>query len=220
LILELGCGLGQDGRELMKRGFFVVQTDISEKTLKYAQNMASQEKFSQCVHLRMDSENVPFKNSSFEACFMVASLHHMMNPSPAIKEMKRCSKMNGIIIIAIEPNTWQYYCIFPIIRFYKKNVKNSKQYSPGDEATHGFNKKYFVNLAKQNDLKIIRISPVWYSCGWLHLLFQTFSKLSKKSINAPTFLEKICIFVDRCIEKIPVIKDYPWHWNVIMKKEV
>lgn len=220
-ILELGCGLGQDGRALMRQGFFVVQSDISPKTIARAKEIAEKEKLQNSAFLQLDSENLPFPSNYFDAIFMVASLHHMMDPKKAIREMKRCTKQNGLIVVGIEPNRWQYYVIFPFIRFHKKYIKKSTQYSPGDETTFGFNKRDFRKIAKEFCLEVMRISPVWYVNGIMHVGLEAiyrFLKLEKR-INLPTFIEKIIEQVDEAIARMPIIKKYPWHWNVVMRKK-
>ncbi len=221
MILELGCGLGQDGRVLMRNGFFVVQSDISQKTIARAKETAEKEHLQTSIHLQLDSENLPFQDNYFDAIFMIASLHHMMNPLKAIQEMKRCTKQNGVIILGIEPNKWQYYCIFPLIRFHKKCIKRAEKFSPGDETTYGFNKNDFMCIAKQFNLKIVRITPVWYINGIMHVGLEAlyrFLRLQKR-IRLPDIVEKMIEHVDNCIAEIPILKNYPWHWNVVMQKK-
>lgn len=48
------------------------------------------------------AEKMPFKNSSIAAFLMIDVLHHIKNPIKAFKEMQRCLK-NGGKIIMIEP---------------------------------------------------------------------------------------------------------------------
>ncbi len=219
-ILELGCGLGQDGRALMRKGFFVVQSDISPKTIARAKETAESEKLEKSVFMQLDSENLPFPDNYFDAIFMVASLHHMMDPEKAIREMKRCTKHDGLLVVGIEPNRWQYYVIFPFIRFHKKYIKKSAHYSPGDETTFGFNKNDFRKIAKKFDMDIIRISPVWYINGIMHVGLEAiyrFLKLQKR-VKLPTMIERVIGQIDEGIARILIIKDYPWHWNVIMQK--
>src|SRR3989338_3459851 len=191
-IIELGCGLGQDGRALMRNGLFVVQSDISPKTISRAKEMAEKDSLQNNSFMQLDSENLPFLDNYFDAIFMVASLHHMMDPEKAIREMKRCAKKDGLLVVGIEPNRWQYYIIFPFIRFHKKYIKKAENYSPGDETTFGFNKNEFRKIAKKFDLNIVRISPVLYINGIMHVGLEAiyrFLKL-KKRITLPKVVEK------------------------------
>ena len=220
-ILELGCGLGQDGRALMRNGLFVVQSDISPKTIARAKQIAKTDKLENSAFMQVDSENLPFPDNYFDAIFMVASLHHMMDPEKAISEMKRCAKQNGLIVFGIEPNSWQYYIIFPFIRFHKKYIKKATHYSPGDETTFGFNKSRFRKIAKKFDLKIVKIFPVWYINGVMHIGLEALYRLLKlkKRVTLPKGVEKGIEKIDECVARIPFIKNYPWHWNVVMQKK-
>lgn len=218
-VLELGCGLGQDGRAVMKQGIFVVQTDISPKTLAVAKQKAQDEGLTNSEFVRVDSENLPFPDDYFDATFMVASLHHMMNPNTAIAEMKRCTKKEGHIIIGMEPNKWQFYLLFPFIRCYKKYIKKMQNCSPGDELTYGFSKKDLKKLAKQNNLLMKHLSPIWYCNGFVHIAMQVLSRILKRKIDVPHIIAKICIGIDALITHIYLIKNYPWHWNLILQKQ-
>ncbi len=219
-ILELGCGLGQDGRILMQEGICVVQSDISPKTLQKAKRKAVEQDLHNNAFILMDSENIPFPDNYFDATFMVASLHHMMNPEKALAEMKRCTKQDGLIVIGIEPNKWEYYVIFPFIRFRKKYIKKADNYSPGDETTVGFNKHSFKKMATKLNLTITKISPVWYVNGIIHIGAEALFRVLhlKKRIKLPVQIEKFFCSVDKAVSYIPLLKEYPWHWNVIMKK--
>jgi ubiquinone/menaquinone biosynthesis C-methylase UbiE len=220
-ILELGCGLGQDGRILMQHGMHVVQSDISPKTLEMAKKKAEKKKLVGNTFVLMDSENIPFPDNYFEGTFMVASLHHMMDPEKAVKEMARCTKENGLIVIGIEPNRWQYYVIFPFIRFRKKYITKTDSYSPGDETTFGFNKDSFEEMAKKLNLGIKKINPVWYVNGVIHVGTEALYRIFrlKERITLPLFLAKAICSIDTTISYVPIVRNYPWHWNVVMTKK-
>jgi ubiquinone/menaquinone biosynthesis C-methylase UbiE len=221
-ILELGCGLGQDGRILMQQGKHVIQSDISPKTLEIAKKKADEQKLQNNLFVLMDSENIPFPNNYLDATFMVASLHHMMDPEKALKEMARCTKKRGLIVIGVEPNKWQYYVLFPFIRFKKKYITKTTSYSPGDETTFGFNKNSFKDMAKKLNLEVVRISPVWYINGIIHVGTEALFRLLhlKERITLPQWIAKLICSLDNAIGYIPIIKNFSWHWNVVMKKRI
>ena len=157
---------------------------------------------------------------SFDAVFMVASLHHTVFPDKVIGEMKRCVKKDGLIVIGMEPNVWQYYFFFPCIRLYKTYVKKSEIYSPGDESTEGFSKKDFKNFAKVHSLSIVKIYPVWFLNGFMHVGLEGIYRMFKlkNRIQLPLWYEKSILIIDNIFAKIPLINNLCWHWNVIMKK--
>ncbi|MBN2167937.1 MAG: methyltransferase domain-containing protein, partial [Actinobacteria bacterium] len=147
LILELGCGLGNDGLELLRSGFRVVETDIAPGELGEACKMHEKEGFAgKCTHLLSDAENLPFKDGSFDGVFMVAALHHLPDPAAALKEVKRVLKPGGIFVVGTEPNTWQHKTIYPIgnfilklaFRLMGKENKAIINVSEADQETEGF----------------------------------------------------------------------------------
>lgn len=217
-ILELGCGLGQDGRALMNTSS-VFQTEISFKSLEKAREIAEKEDLHGNYALA-DAESIPFKNESCDAIFMVASLHHTVSPEKVIAEMKRAVKKNGLIIIGIEPNVWQYYFFFPFIRVYKKYFKKSENYSPGDESTEGFSKNDFKKFAESHGLSIIKIYPVWFLNGFIHIGLEAIYRIFKLKhrIQLPVWCEQGINSIDNALAKIPLLNNLCWHWNVIMKK--
>jgi SAM-dependent methyltransferase len=77
LVLDLGCGSGWSSIEYARRGAFVVGIDISEGTLKQAQNLCIKENCRDRVCLvKSSAEMLPFKKS-FDKIIGIAVLHHL-----------------------------------------------------------------------------------------------------------------------------------------------
>ena len=63
------------------------------------------------------AEKIPFKNSSVSTFFMIDTLHHIKNPEKAFREMERCLKRGGKIVM-IEPyNSWWGYFIYKYLHY-------------------------------------------------------------------------------------------------------
>lgn len=63
------------------------------------------------------AEKIPFKSSSVAAFFMIDTLHHIKDVEIAFKEMERCLKRNGKIVM-IEPyNSWWGYIIYKYLHY-------------------------------------------------------------------------------------------------------
>lgn len=91
-ILDFGCGTGQVVNKLSKLNKDAYGVDISETSIKMARNMKGK--------FLVSSEDLPFKDNSFDSvgCFNV--LEHLDNPEKCILEMIRVLKPDGIIVIA------------------------------------------------------------------------------------------------------------------------
>jgi ubiquinone/menaquinone biosynthesis C-methylase UbiE len=102
LILDAGCGTGMDGVILSMLGNKVVGVDISSKATKLAMKRAKKEG-ADLQPIIGDLESLPFRNESFDACFVGWTLHHFPEIQYVIQEFARVLKPNGRIYI-IEPN--------------------------------------------------------------------------------------------------------------------
>jgi hypothetical protein len=62
---------------------------------------------------------------------------------------------------------------------------------------------------------------VWYVNGIVHVGTEALFRILrlKRRISLPKRLAKFFCSIDRAISHIPVVKNYPWHWNVIMTKK-
>ena len=97
-VLDIGCGTGallmmiHEG----KKGAKLSGVDLSEEMVKVAQA-----KLGNAADLAVsDSENLPFKNGSFDLVLCTFSFHHHPNPTATFKEMNRVLSPEGRIIIA------------------------------------------------------------------------------------------------------------------------
>lgn len=223
-ILEIGCGTGEDGLKILKSGFNLVESDISEEMLKLAKSKAQKDGLlEKTAYVLAMGDKIPFKNNSFDAIFMVASLHHFVSPVSALKEIKRCVRPGGLIILGIEPNCWFYYTIYPVVKLLKKLKKKSQNIpssSVADESTYGFGRRAIRNIINKVDLEIIDLKPVWFLNGFLHTGLMGLNKLlkRKKAFRIGGFFEKTVVNIDESLAKIPLINNFCWHWNIIAKK--
>lgn len=94
-VLSINCGDGFEAEFLQKKGASVTVTDISPEAVKAAKR--------RCPKLKgvaADSENLPFKNSSFDIVLVRDGLHHLPHPFKGLSEMNRVSKLGFIMIEA------------------------------------------------------------------------------------------------------------------------
>ncbi|EWG06587.1 MAG: type 11 methyltransferase [Candidatus Aramenus sulfurataquae] len=89
---DVGCGSGQNCSRL--KGF-VVCLDIAERQLLEARKRG-------CEYLiQADMEYMPFRDDAFLTLMYIASLHHLPDPSKALKEAERTLKKGGRVIATV-----------------------------------------------------------------------------------------------------------------------
>lgn len=216
LVLEVGCGTGKDFSKVAKSGQNVIGVDISYEMCMNVQKKIQEDGFENETFFSVaDAEELPFESNLFDAVYMVASLHHLEDPLSGLKEMSRCVKPGGLVIIGSEPNRWPYF--FKNIKHSHIGIKFLKLFrqdftlykgSPGDWETTGFDKKSIRELLNGAGLLEIKIKPMWYLNGFLHVL----------GLRPPRFVERPLIFFDEILSHVPLINNFGWHWNVIAKK--
>jgi len=229
VILEIGGGVGQDGIELLREGFYLIETDISKVSLLKAREEARCKGLQlNCSYMVVDGENLPFVSNRFDAVFAVAALHHMPNPETCIQEMARCAKTGGLVILGMEPNSWYYRIVRPLGKKVEAisnslgcSRKRAGQLSSIAEATtSGFSRGRIIAMLENAGLTVTRVKPVWFLCGFLHyaleLMFVMLHRRQRAVVNP--WLEKAVISLDEILSKIPLINQFPWSWNVVAIK--
>lgn len=137
-ILEVGCGTGNFTQGLAKSKANIVAVDLSPELLYLAKGKY----FANVQYEVADIENLPFRDSSFDAVVGNSVIHHC-NLDLALKELKRVLKKGGKVIFS-EPNMLNIHI------FLQKNIKFLKKMagdSPEETAFFRWNlKKTFVSV--------------------------------------------------------------------------
>ena len=95
VVCDIGCGSGQNCLVLQKEKRFVICLDIALRQL-------IESKKRECENLiQADMEYLPFRDNSFDSLLYIASLHHLNDPSIAIKEGWRCLKNEGEVLATV-----------------------------------------------------------------------------------------------------------------------
>lgn len=221
LILEVGCGTGEDGMELMKAGLKIVETDLSFGILSKARgNIGLADLHSRATFLVASGNRLPFMTGAFDGALVVATLHHAEDPKRFLSEISRCVRPGGLVVIGMEPNSWAYYTVDPIKKMIQKILKTRSK-SIADATTKGFSRRRLIKLIEDNRLRIKELIPIWYLNGYLHLGLEFLYRVLRleKRVNVHPGLEKLLITIDETLGKIPILRLFPWHWNVISLKE-
>lgn len=122
-VLEVGCGPATDGKYLNKLGANVLSTDYSETMLSIAKELNPQGHF-----MKMDMQDLHFKDNSFDGFWATACLLHLEDPYKAIKELLRVTKKDGVGFIsikegdgkAVDPRTGYFFRYYHHPEFVRK----------------------------------------------------------------------------------------------------
>lgn len=90
-ILDLGCGPGLLSQPLA-RDNFLVGLDLSRNMLELARPFL--------CPLQGEGENLPFRDSSFDAILAIENLQHVKDPLPFLSEMARVVRPGGRLILS------------------------------------------------------------------------------------------------------------------------
>jgi ubiquinone/menaquinone biosynthesis C-methylase UbiE len=91
-ILDNGCGTGILFEALPDRRYNIVGLDISARMLSYARQRAKN-------LVLGDSQELPFRNESYDLVVGRSLLHHLPDPYMGVKEMARVLKKGGKMVV-------------------------------------------------------------------------------------------------------------------------
>lgn len=102
IILDLGCGHGQDSRFFTENGYEVVATEFSEKALEFAKQK-SDPKLSISYLIHDLKNNFPFADKSFDIVYSHLSVQFFDDKTTKkiFKEIGRVLKNGGIVAISV-----------------------------------------------------------------------------------------------------------------------
>lgn len=104
-VLEIGCGTGTDGNELIKMGYQYTGVDVSSGLLNLARKRFPAAKF-----LLQSIYDLNFPNASFDGFWCAATLLHIPKEKidVALQNIKRVVKSKGIGFISIKEGNGQF----------------------------------------------------------------------------------------------------------------
>jgi len=103
LILEVGCGSGEDAVHVQKASTRIIGVDVSENALRKFRAKGFE-------GIMADTGSLPFPDYSFDYIMCSGLLHHLVGQGDLInyvKEFVRVTKAGGYVI-ALEPNVFNH----------------------------------------------------------------------------------------------------------------
>lgn len=119
-VLDVACGTGLvsfRAAEQVGHEGEVVGTDISEKMIALAQQIAVDNDFSQTSFARMEAEQLSLPENYFDAALCALGLMYVPDPIQALAQMSRALKSGGRAVAAVwgQRNRCGWAEIFPIV---------------------------------------------------------------------------------------------------------
>ena len=143
-VLDVGCGTGLVGKELLRRGCRVVGLDVSEKMLARARERAPDASF-----VQGRAEELPLADGSFDAA-VSAQAFHWFDQRRAFSELCRVVRPGGIIAI-----WWKSFMRGDAIRLLRNEAAADIGHSPTREVVNDFDAFDAAGLCD----KLLRVVP-------------------------------------------------------------
>jgi SAM-dependent methyltransferase len=109
-LLEIGCGMGYDSLEFLKRGVRVTATDLTENAVRLARRHFELERVApESVHTE-NALALSFPNDTFDAVWSNGVLHATGDTRVAVQEARRVLRTGGRAIIShfYRKPSWMY----------------------------------------------------------------------------------------------------------------
>jgi ubiquinone/menaquinone biosynthesis C-methylase UbiE len=127
-LLEIGCGLGYDSLEFLKRGVRVTATDLTPNAVRLARRHFELEGIqAEDVHIA-NGLDLPFEDNTFDAVWANGVLHSTGDTARAISEARRVLVPGGRAIIShfYRKPSWMYL----LHRWGRENIEYKEQDPP------------------------------------------------------------------------------------------
>ena len=198
-ILDVGCGTGIL-YEVLPKNMDYTGIDLSEDMIKVGKRRYPK------IDLRMmDCEKLNFKDETFDVILARSILHHVPHPEKAVKEIKRCLKNDGIVVISEPKKTF----ISEGPRYIAKKFTGHFD----EDHTH-FKEDFLEKIIKKSGLRIVKRDYF----GYLAYPFG-FPDIIKALRFMPHPLFKVLYKADNGIAKVPLVKKLGWHMMFVARKK-
>ena len=109
-LLEIGCGMGYDSLELLRRGVLVTATDLTPNAVELTKRHFETEDLHAEEVRTANALDLPFADSTFDAVWANGVLHATGDTPRAIQEARRVLKPGGRAIIShfYRKPSWMY----------------------------------------------------------------------------------------------------------------
>jgi ubiquinone/menaquinone biosynthesis C-methylase UbiE len=130
-LLEIGCGMGYDSLEFLKRGVRVTATDLTPNAVAMTQRHFEIEGVEAEEVRTANALDLPFKDNTYDAVWANGVLHATGDTQGAIQEARRVLKPGGRAIIShfYRKPSWMYF----LHRYGRENIEYKDEDPPVNE---------------------------------------------------------------------------------------
>lgn len=130
-LLEVGCGMGYDSLEFLKRGVRVTATDLTPNAVALTQRHFEIEQVQPEAVRTANALALPFADDTFDAVWANGVLHATGDTERAIQEARRVLKPSGRAIIShfYRKPSWMYL----LHRYGRENIEYKEEDPPVNE---------------------------------------------------------------------------------------
>ena len=157
----------------------IVGLDISEGMLEVGKQKVAKENLNETIEMVVgDSENMPFKDNSFDAITVSFGVRNFANLDKGLKEIRRVLKPEGIFVILETSNPtkfpfkqgYKFYTSFILPIIGKIFSKDKVAYSYLSESANSFPfGKEFDNILKKNGFVNTSFKPVTFGASTIYV---------------------------------------------------
>ncbi len=214
LLLDLGCGAGENSVYFAKKGARCVASDYSPGMVEVALQLAAANHV-QIQGRTMNAIALDCPDNTFDFVYASNLLHHLPDPQAAIREMYRVLKPGGKACF------WDPLRHNPIINVYRRIATKVRT---EDETPLDIN---IVNFVRSHFSKTT-YDTFWLATLWIFLRFYLVEKVDP---NKERYWKKIIIEqarlkpeyqrlekLDDILKKIPGMKRFAWNIAVVARK--
>jgi ubiquinone/menaquinone biosynthesis C-methylase UbiE len=94
-LLDVGCGTGHWSSFFAEYGYRVTAIDVSQVMIETAMRKQT----GSVTYLAADAHELPFPDKQFDVTAAITTIEFARNPAGAIREMVRCTKKHGGIVL-------------------------------------------------------------------------------------------------------------------------
>jgi ubiquinone/menaquinone biosynthesis C-methylase UbiE len=214
VLLDLGCGAGENSVYFAKRGAICTASDYSPGMVEVALKLAENNGVS-ITGCTANAMALDFADDTFDIVYASNLLHHLPDPKTCIREMHRVLKPGGKACF------WDPLKHNPIINIYRRMATSvrTEDESPLDIKMVEFVRSQFMYTEAET---------FWLATLWIFLQFYLIERVNpnkerywKKIIIehqrlAPTYRRLATI--DEWLKKLPYLQRYAWNLAVVATK--
>lgn len=106
-ILDIGFGNGRLLNRIAKKGYDMAGVEISESLIRTGEKRNLKWILEHKMQIKLGSaQNLPFEKGSFDAVYSINTIYFWDDLQASCKEIKRCLKQDGILILAFYEKEW------------------------------------------------------------------------------------------------------------------